>query len=74
VKKKKSAVTHICVPLFILCLFLHTSFKLFSLQLSFSCYDLDASSKDPCVKRLVPRMVLLAGGRTFKRWDLLGGL
>jgi hypothetical protein len=32
------------------------------------------SPKDPCVKVLVPNVVLLRDGRNFKRWGLVEGL
>lgn len=29
--------------------------------------------KDPCVKGLVPRVVILGGGGTLGKWGLVGG-
>jgi hypothetical protein len=31
------------------------------------------SPKGPCVKGLVPNLVLLGGGGNFKEWGLVGG-
>jgi hypothetical protein len=33
--------------------------------------DLECSPKDPYIKGLVPILVLLGGGGTFKRWGLM---
>lgn len=38
-----------------------------------SCCPFSVSPKGPCLRSLVPRMVILGGGKTFKRGGLVGG-